>query len=270
MFKNLLDLHTHTDNSPDAEHSGMILCEYAVRKGLRGIAFTDHCEVDAFYTEHYDRILRQSFFEMHKAKAVFTGKLVVCIGVELGQPSVDFELSKKILDAHPFDVVLASLHALSGEQDFYYINYPDVDVNDLLERYFQELYRIVEWNCFDVLAHLTYPLRYICGKYKIPVDMRRYDDIIDEILKLLAVNGKALEINTSGLRSEIGETSPSADIVKRFRELGGEFVTVGSDAHDCYHIGAGLEEGYQIAFDAGFMGTTLFQSHVPVVVDFAK
>lgn len=268
MFKKLIDMHTHTDNSPDAEHSGMVLCEHAVRKKLRGIAFTDHCEVDNYYSDHYDRIVKQSLFEIYKAREAFTGSLVICVGIELGQPSSDFILANRILNTYSFDVVLASLHAVKGEKDFYFLDYSNYDVNELLEKYFTELHSIVQWGKFDILAHLTYPLRYITGVHKIEVDMKRYSDIIDSILSLLAQKGKALEINTSGLRKEIGETSPTIDIVKRFRELGGEYITIGSDAHNFHEVGEGLIDGYQLAYDAGFRESVLFQNHEPISISF--
>ena len=78
---------------------------------------------------------------------------------------------------------------------------------------------------------MTYPLRYIIGKYQIPVDMKPYEEVIREILKTLADKNLALEINTAGLRREIGQTSPTLEYVKLFRELGGELLTFGSDAH---------------------------------------
>ena len=89
---------------------------------------------------------------------------------------------------------------------------------------------LCQWGGFDTLAHMTYPLRYIIGKYQIPVDMKPYEEVIREILKTVADKNLALEINTAGLRREIGQTSPTLEYVKLFRELGGELLTFGSDA----------------------------------------
>lgn len=122
------------------------------------------------------------------------------------------------------------------------------------------------WAKFDTLAHMTYPLRYIVGEHGIPVDMSKFSDKVDEILSLLVKNEKALEINTSGLRQKLGKTMPEEDVVRRFKQLGGEFVTVGSDAHYAKDIGAGVNVGMEIAQRSGFDCVTLFQNRMPVQI----
>ena len=266
-FKNLLDMHVHSDSSPDGEHAAILLCEYALRKGLRAIAFTDHCEVDSFYTEHYDRSIQQAYFEASKARSVFRGSLIVSIGIELGQPVQDLHTADKIIRSANYDVILGSVHNVRGQKDFYFLDYDNCDINALLRQYFDEMYEMVQWGGFDVLAHLTYPLRYICGEHGIPVDLTPFADIIDKILKGLAQGGKALEINTSGLRGKSGVTSPGLDIVRRFKELGGKYITIGSDAHCVSDVGVGLQEGLAIARDAGFQEITLFESRMPIKIE---
>ena len=115
-----------------------------------------------------------------------------------------------------------------------------MDVDVILTRYFEEILELCQWGQFDSLAHLTYPLRYITGQYHIPVDLSRYDSIIDEILRTLAQKGLGLEINTAGLRREIGQTAPTLPYIKRFRQLGGEILTFGSDAHRAQEPGSRL------------------------------
>ncbi len=109
-------------------------------------------------------------------------------------------------------------------------------------------------------------MRYIVGEQKKDVDLKKYADKIDTVLRTVAENGKALEINTSGLRQPYGVTMPELDIVKRFRELGGEFVTVGSDAHYAKDLGAGIEEGMKIAKAAGFSCISLFKNRMATPV----
>lgn len=266
-FKNLLDMHVHTDSSPDGEHAPTLLCEYALRRGLRAIAFTDHCEVNAFYSEHYDRSIRQAYFEASKARAVFRGSIIVSIGLELGQAIQDIPTAEKVIRSMNYDVILASVHSVRGKQDFYFLEYQDCDVPALLEQYFQEVLETVRWGGFDVLAHLTYPLRYICGDHGIPVDLAPYRGVIDQILSGLAEQKKALEINTSGLRQEYGKLCPEFGIVQRFRELGGQYITVGSDAHSVSELGKGLHEGLAVAKKAGFSYVTLFESRMPIQIE---
>lgn len=266
-YKNKMDMHIHTDNSPDGEHTAMLMCEYAMNQGLRAIAITDHCEVDLYHKDHFDRSLRQSRFEAMKGRSVYTGCMIVLAGVELGQPTHDIAQANEIVSRCPLDIVLASVHNLEGEQDFYYLDYRERDPYPLMERYFGEVLDTVEWGGFDVLAHLTYPTRYICGRDGVPLDLTRFDDALEHILRRLAEQGKALEINTSGLRKGAEETIPSARYVKRFRELGGEFITIGSDAHACGDVGANVEDGMRIAFDAGFRHIALYNKHQPFLID---
>ena len=122
---------------------------------------------------------------------------------------------------------------------------------------------LAKWNKFDSLAHITYPLRYIQGFQKIPVDMKPYDELIREILKTVAQNGKAIEINTSTMRQGLGMTMPSLEYVKLFRELGGEHVTIGSDAHWAKDIGSHLEVGMDMLKEAGFDTFTVYRRREP-------
>ncbi len=265
-FKNAMDLHMHTNNSDDARHSVILMCEYAQRKGLRAVAVTDHCECNRYRNDRFDRAIRQSFFETFKARYSFRGSLVVLAGMELGQAMQNLEAAEDALAANEYDFVIGSLHNVAGEVDFWCVDYKQKDPVELLDRYFDEIYQLVEWNRFDSLAHLTYPLRYIVGVEHFDIDLARWSDPIDAILKKLAENGKALEINTSGLRQPYGKALPHLEIVKRFKEVGGEYITVGADAHCCEDVGAHIEDGLQLALDAGFRYVSLFQQREPVPV----
>lgn len=267
-FKNLIDLHAHTDNSFDGHHSTMFLCETAYMKGLRAVAFTDHLEMDAFFRDSFDRTAIQSFFEVAKARSAFNGKLMVCVGAELGQAVYNKPVSEKLLDTMKYDFVIGAIHNLPEVQDFYYMDFNDesIDYMELLRQYFEWELKLAEWARFDTLAHLTYPLRYIVGNYKKPVDMSKFSEIIDEILITLIKNEKALEINTAGLRQPIGVTSPDESILKRYKELGGKLITVGSDAHYAEHLGAGIEQGYELALKCGFDSIAVYQNRTPTMV----
>ena len=127
-----------------------------------------------------------------------------------------------------------------------------------------------EWGNFDVLAHLTYPLRYFFAKSGISVDLNGYKNEIDEILGLIAKKDIALEINSAGLRQKLNKLQPETDIVKRFKELGGKFVSVGSDAHYASDLAKGIPEAYKSAFDAGFNSITLFQNRLPVQISITE
>lgn len=268
-FKKLTDMHMHTDNSPDGVHSTMYMCEQAELKGMRAVAFTDHCEVDAYYKDNYDKSGLQAYFEVAKARHVYSGKLLVLEGIELGQAVYDPELAQDIIDEYNYDIVLGSIHNLRNREDFWTLDCGQKDVEPLLQEYFEELIALTQWGRFDVLAHLTYPLRYMIGERGLKVDLDRFGDKIDQILRKLVSDSKALEINTSGLRQPLGTTLPTADIVQRFRDLGGEYITIGSDAHNADDIGSGVETGLKIAQACGFTCVTIFQNHTPVQIPIA-
>lgn len=262
----IVDTHVHTDNSFDGKHSATFMCETAESLGLRAVVFTDHVEIDIYNDEDYSRVAKQSYFEIAKARSAFRGQLLICAGIELGQPAYNIDDAEKLLNTLHYDQVIGSVHNLRGLPDFYYLDYNEVDVHETLLQYFEELKIMVDWGNFDTLGHLTYPLRYIQGDRKIPVDLSLYSEQIDCILKGLAAKNKALEINTSGLRQALGDTLPPESVIRRFKELGGQYITVGSDAHDAEHLGAGVLEGMKIAKRCGFDNVTLFQKREPVLI----
>lgn len=261
-YRFVSDCHTHSDSSRDGIDPVMMICERAAALGLHALTITDHCECDTYKEDEYDKSIIQSFFEAKKAKVVFRERLYVYAGVELGQPLCNVSAAEDAMLNCDFDFVLASVHSLPNMQDFYFLNYTQENVYPLLNQYFDELIKLVEWGNFDSLAHLTYPLRYIVSS-GIQVEMSRFKEKTDHILRRLAETEKALEINTSGLRQAIGTTLPGFDVVSRFRELGGKHITIGSDSHRWADVGAGVEDGFAIAAKAGFKHFTIYEKRVP-------
>lgn len=267
---NLFDSHTHSDNSPDGEHSVTFMCEQAVSAGLMGFAVTDHCEIDQYRADSYQLRMIQSVFEVRKAQLYFGDGLMLTAGVELGQPLSDPECARKVLELHNYDFVLGSVHTLRGRGDFYFMDYASMsgeEIGEVLGEYFEEVLRTVRWGGFDVLAHLTYPLRYIEGRAGIPCDLSAYAPLIDEILSALAHAGMGLEYNASGLYGPHGKSSPEPDVLRRFRQLGGEIVTIGSDAHRAQDIGRGVEDGMRVVRECGFTKFAFFKNRRPRLLD---
>lgn len=266
-YKTLIDMHTHTDNSFDGNHSPVYMCDAACNKGLRAIAFTDHCEVDTYTKNEGERNVRQAFFEIAKARSAFVGKLLVLNGIELGQPAYDIPTAEQIINMNKFDVVIGSVHNLRNRQDFYFIeDFSKIDIDGTMKEYFNEILTMLQWGNFDILAHLTYPFRYMFAKNNILEDINKYKTQIDDILSLAAEKDIALEINMAGLRQPINRLSPEFDTVKRFKELGGRLITTGSDAHYAQHIAVGMNTALNAAKEAGFDAVTLFQKRHPIEV----
>ncbi|MCL2106215.1 MAG: histidinol-phosphatase HisJ family protein [Oscillospiraceae bacterium] len=267
-YKNRLDLHAHTDNSFDGNHSTTFLCETARENGLRALAFTDHVEMDRFREDSFDRTALQSYFEGIKARSAFRGKLIVCVGVELGQPTYNEAESEALLQRYSYDIVLGSIHNLRGQKDFWFLpfdTFTPEQISAALNEYFEELLRLALWGRCDVLAHLSYPLRFLTGKFGIPARLDDYAELIDAILDVAVKNRLAVEINCSGMRQ--GCAGYDEQLLRRYRALGGERVTVGSDAHYAAHLGRGLEEGMDLALRCGFHHMTLFQRREAMMVE---
>lgn len=262
------DSHIHTDNSPDGRFSASQMCEAAVKKGLDLITFCDHCEIDEFYSDNYDTRTVKAFADYCDAKERFSDSLTVLSGIEIGQPDIDKSFADKIVSAHKYDYVLASLHHPHGKMpDIKDIKYDKIDVYRFMEDYFSELYEIAKWDGCDALAHLTCPMRRIQGKYQINFDYSVIQEATDELLAEIIRQKKAVEINTSGLRQAVGRTMPDENILIRYRQLGGKYVTVGSDAHSTDDIGAGIKEGIEKARKCGFGQITVFINREKKLID---
>lgn len=267
------DMHTHSDNSFDAKNTVDEMCQAAIDRGLYALAITDHCEApfirfgaDCEFGS-FDEQIPKSFADATRAREKYAGQLKVLRGLELGEPMHDPSCTEKALSYGDFDFTLASVHGMRNMLDFYYMNYTGLDVDDLLKRYFDELCETAAFPHFDSLAHLTYPLRYIgAGTGKIP-DLSKHQDSIDTIFKILIKNKKALEINVSGLFKELKTTLPDEALVSRFKELGGEYITIGTDAHSADMVGKGIAEGIAVAKRAGFTQYAIYEKHQPIMID---
>lgn len=249
----IMDMHVHSDNSPDGQHSPMYMCEQAVDKGLRAIAFTDHCEIDKFFSHKYNSMVFHSYFECLKAKTSFEGELLVLLGLEIAQPLFDKTLSEKIINNHKYDIILGSIHTPKGfDCDVKEIPYNEIDVYGFMRDYFRELTELASWDGCDVLAHITCPMRRIQGKFAIDFDYSKISKETDELLKTIIENNKSLEINSSGLRQMMGRPMPDESIIKRYKELGGKNITIGSDAHCAQDVGKGVFECMSLVKNLGF------------------
>lgn len=282
MEKILLDMHTHSSFSPDAEDSAEAMCLRAAELGLSVYALTDHCDVNFWYPVEYyfgdredvtdammygaGKYALDSIAEQVVLREKFRGKLDIIVGVEMGQPMQDKEKAAELSNDERLDFIIGSHHMNAGVDDFYYLDYSkmtDSEIDALLKDYFLQTLDMCRFADIDVLGHLTYPLRYICGEHGRNVDISSYDEIIREIFKTLISRGKGIEINTSGLRQKYGRTFPDFETLKLYCELGGEILTIGSDAHKTADLGKGIHEGIELAKAAGFEYAAYFKRHDP-------
>lgn len=259
------DFHMHTDSSPDGHASALEMCESAIQKGISHIAITDHLDFPDYITDDYKNRTERSWKEQTAALAKVSDRITLSRGIELGSPLLCPELTKETLENHHYDFVLASLHQLGRHPDFYYLNFSEIDILKTLDEYFDGLIDIVNWGQFCSLSHLTYPFRYIPDEFT-PENYNRWMEQIETVMKGLIEKNLSMEINTSGLRKRIGITSPDLPLIKFYRELGGEMITIGSDAHYTEDVGAGIDETIQVAKDLGFKYAATYMNQKPTMV----
>ena len=265
-YENIVDVHTHSIHSFDGNDSVEELCKSAIEKGAKVIAITDHCDIDGA-DMNPDELCPAQLKDLNDCINKYGDKIEILKGIEIGQGIYRKKETEELLDKYDYDFVLGSLHNLENMEDFFFLDYKKYDIDDLLTRYFDGLLELCKWGAFDSLAHLTYPLRYIVAREKIDVDMNKYSDTCDAIFEELIKNDKALEINTSGLFMDMKDTLPNIFFVKRYKELGGKYITVGSDSHYANRICQGIEQGLDIARAAGFDFVTVFEKLQPRLIE---
>ena len=273
----IMNLHTHTCHSYDGAPETVAERVAAAKKlGLQIMAVTDHVEVNRYYpaefygaeeteefTYHFSDAYAQSVYFTKIEQEKCQGLKLLC-GVELGQITQEPGISEVLYNDPRLDLVIASVHELDGLPDFYFLDYSLFDVRELMTRYFDEVLNTARMDCYDILAHLTYPLRYIPNRES--YDITPHLPVIDEIFRTLTAKNKALEFNGSGLRYDVPFTDPDASLVRRFREMGGKYLTVSTDAHSAEYLGFGIDKLEEMAREAGFSELTYFEKHQPKLI----
>ena len=257
----MFDYHMHSRVSFDGHDTGEALAKAAMNRGLKEICFTDHIDYDPlgkmgkldFDTDAYNA----------EYDALEIPGLKIRRGMEFGMDVHNVAQFKEDLQRRHFDFVLGSIHFVD-DLDVYFEEYWKNKTVFQAERRFLEatLDSVRIHDDFDVLAHLTYIGKTTAHPAPRCVPFGEHRELIDEILKVLVRKGKGMEINTSVV-DRCGGFLPTADYLRRFRELGGEIVTVGSDAHNCARIGQYSFEACEILKDIfGYVCT--FENRKPV------
>lgn len=263
------DCHLHSTFSPDSDASPESQIQRAIELGLDGICFTDHCDYD--YPDNPDgsplpnwELEIPSYLEKITAlKYEVIDSLDVCRGVELGlQPHLADRL-KSLVRSTDFDFVIGSSH-LAHRRDVYFPQYFEGrSEKEAYTEYFESiLENLAVFEDFDVYGHLDYVVRYGPNQNK-NYHYANYAEIIDEILKKLIWLGKGIEINTAGFKFGLGHPHPTEEILTRYRELGGEILTVGSDAHKPGDLAYDFDKVPGLLKSCGFKYYTIFRNRDP-------
>ncbi len=258
------DYHTHSRISVDSQATADSLCRAAVKHGMQEIAITNHFDptaADEDCRQDYDADAAQQ--EILEVQEKWRGRLTVRYGLELGQAHKYHAAAARIL-TRPFDYVIGSLHNIEGDLDIALVRYHRFNY-DVFEQYYRELLALSRETCYDCLGHLDYPKRYAAVQ-GFAYTERKYMDYIRAILKQLIENGKGIELNTSGLRQQVGATLPSKTILRLYRDMGGEIITTGSDAHVPHAVGQHIAEAQELLRTLGYRYVTTFEAHKPTMI----
>ncbi len=266
----LIDCHNHTEFSIDANYTVLEMVNAAVKMGIEVFAITDHCDVDEFEKNNLAVTIPSSVKATEAARASTPIKLLT--GVELGQPLKNKEKAEYVLNNYNFDFVIGSIHSTKDEKDFFWMDYAsmtDSEIELILETYYKEVYDLAKWNEFDSLAHITYPYRYIINakaKRDININIDKFDEITAEAFKLIIQNGKAIENNSSSFTKSKEDYDLNYKYMKLYYDLGGELITMGSDAHMPSAVCNGIVAGYEMLKGIGFQYVTYFEKRKPIQV----
>ncbi|HZJ98654.1 MAG TPA: histidinol-phosphatase HisJ family protein [Tissierellaceae bacterium] len=256
----MYDFHMHSEHSFDSQAKMEDMVLSAIKRNKKVICFTDH--IDLYFDSHRDLDFHKSsyFANIDEMKDRYAHKIDIRAGVELGLQSRIIDRYEEFMHASPFDFVIMSTHAVDDfdlHEDEFFQGLSGIEA---LEKYYKAVYdSIKEFKDFDVLGHLDYFDRYLIKRYEMPP----YDDyqpMVEAILKLLIENGKGIELNTSGLRYGLDYAHPKVEILKLYKELGGEIITIGSDAHYPEDLGYGYEAAKNLLRDLDFNYIHIFKN----------
>ena len=281
------DCHCHTWNSPDSKSTPDQVCEAAIDKGLGGIAFTDHCNVNYWPEQDVLSIVSNSVCDAQRMQELYGDRLTVLRGVELGNHIYNPDIVKRVLEVQDLDIVVGSVHAIKydgwdrniAKMDFK--QFPQEWIHSYLESYFQETLRMAAEDDIDAVAHFSFGVRYIACHEGGIVDISPHWNTIEQTLQQMLKRSVALEMNSNNIvpRKEIlgklrlanGKENCICDvakldleIAKRYYELGGRLITLGSDSHAPDRVGRAFEQVIEKLKSIGFEKAYYFQNRKPI------
>lgn len=258
----LFDMHTHSHFSHDSVASMTDMQSAELKKGIVNYAVSDHCDLEFLKTSS---VISPIYHSVSEAKNI--GALAA---VEIGEAILERKAANELCSLLDFDAVLGSVHAVrTGDavtpySHIDFSSWSDSEIYEYLDLYFDDILETVRVCNFDILSHLTCPLRYITGKYGKNADLSRFDEKIDKILRGIIARGIALEINTSCTDTPYDEFLPCEAIIRRYRELGGYLITLASDAHIPENTARNFDRAVSFLKEAGFENVYYFKNRIPV------
>lgn len=266
------DYHVHSIYSDDSRYCMEDIILDAMEKGLSEICFTDHVDygikIDPMgksKEELAGKVLNVDypayFEEISRLREKYDGRLVIRQGMEFGMQKHTIPQFEALFAQYPFDFIIMSCHQVDNKE-FWNQNFQQGRTQkEYNERYYQEILAVIkEYKDYSVLGHLDLIQRYdMCSSYP----FEKISPIIQDILKQVIADGKGIEVNTSSVRYGIKDLTPSKNILKLYRELGGEILTIGSDSHAPEHLGAYIEDTMTVLRDLKFKYYCTYEAMQP-------
>ena len=262
------DFHIHSSFSDDSDEKMEDMILEGIRQKLQYMCFTEHMDYDfpvnpkdPEYTFIVDTPAYQD--ECLRLAAQYSSKINVRFGIELGLQEHLAEKHLSYVNQFPFDFVIGSVHICNRKDPYYSEFYEGRTEREAYTEYFQSvLSNIQAYNDYDILGHMDYVVRYGPNR-NANYSYAAYSDIIDEILRTVIDKGHGIEMNVSGFAAGLGHPNPCEDVIKRYRELGGKIITVGSDSHDVGHLRNDRVMSTHVLEACGFKYYTIFKNRQP-------
>ncbi len=257
------DYHVHTEFSDDSAYPMEQVVKDAIAMKMDEICFTDHVDYGIKEDWDYSRPAEcrrgkgpmnvdypRYFALLKELQHKYDGQITIRTGLEFGMQTHTIPQYQTLQETCPLDFVILSVHQVEDREFWTQDFQRNQSQKEYNERYYEEILELVKaYQDYSVLGHLDLIVRYDKnGVY--PFEKIR--EVVSEILKIVIADGKGIEFNTSFRRYGLQDTTPSVDILKLYRELGGELITIGSDSHAPAHLGAGILEAKQLLKDLGF------------------
>ena len=257
----LFDNHNHSQFSFDGKKTTVEASALAAQqKGLGGICFSDHCDFyvppmkaafENLVPEQFDVAEQQA--EIDRVKKIVPQPFKILKGIEIGMYDESRDQIRKTLKDNSFDQIIASVHYIEKTDPYYGGFYDGKTWKEAYGKYLEAIYREMTWlGDFDIMGHYDYIVRYAsypqtCIRY------RDFSDIFDAMFKYLIEEGKALEINTkSYMDHDERKVTLDIEVLKRYRDMGGEIISLGSDSHDSSRPGDRFDHFAAVLRSSGF------------------
>jgi len=255
-----LDYHIHTRFSEDGEDTPEAMCQRAIDLGIPEIGFSEHWDVGPY--EAHPRYFRPEpwYAELERLRVLFAGRLVIRAGIEISEPHLYAQETREVLQRVPFDFVIGSVHYVGRNFMFNGEYFQIHTAEEVYSGYFAELDQMVRTADIDIVAHFDIPAR--TGIPIFGYDPLLYEENIRSVLKTCIERGLALDVNVSGLRKPSRNLMPDPRILEWYAKMGGERLTLGSDAHRLPEVGLHLEKGIQAIRAVGIKQVTQFEQRL--------